>query len=751
MDTEAGTVAVPAQRLTKAAHLLALPVYSTGNKAITLRELQRLRGTAQSWCAVMPGIRLVLRAVDVFLTPREESDHVQPQPSVDAATAWQELWSAIEIMRFLVGRPEVWKDRFLASMNRLLTVPEQLGLPGALQQLRVVSSDATLEVHGAVDWTAGITTRHSVTEFAKYLVLQQEDLEVSIAIAELMGLVAFAAGMGSEWQNQTVLYAGDNMNTIRWLTSRAPRPKMAQLMVKALMCLEARYRFCVHPFFIRTYHNRTPDWISRATAEEYEKGIVEQGFRHLDVTLPWQEALTQARNGSTLFLIGMEVDDMRVQHLQLVADTPTEDRLDSLADLGHRWQFVDKGGEDGDFHRVWRSLGIKNSEAFACKTLHVGTLPADPSGVRAFQWTKLAIETGADAVLWEGPACTNWERTEKFLEKKGWKTTTASFESTACGAAVWRKRAMLYGCKTEVPILREFPIQDSRLVTGTAARLFMTPAHLTTSAQWVTTPDFSLQPQLGRIYSPSGPRAAGYLRREGQRLLVPSIGSPIPAPKVQAGCIEATLVWDPAGEPGLLRSMTPSDWVSLQQASRTQIAASEKEAVTALKGTGIAVASALILYFLQHQAADATQGGSTLRSGAGLDLDDEEILFAMREWLNAWRRGVYPPHGSSASITTQREHLDGTTCEECAESCGGIGALAASTPATECRCGGTDLEHPAEPRQRRGGSLRAARNRAAIALIRPGEARPEFPDVQGELDAWLADRLGYGLAETTRR
>eukprot|EP00971_Amphidinium_carterae_P017611 346953-Amphidinium_carterae.1 len=93
-----------------------------------------------------------------------------------------------------------------------------------------------------------------------------------------MGLVAFAAGMGAEWRNQTILYAGDNMNTIRWLTSRAPRPKMAQLMMRALMCLEARHHFFVHPFFIRTYHNRTLACISPSSEAEYEQGILEQGF-----------------------------------------------------------------------------------------------------------------------------------------------------------------------------------------------------------------------------------------------------------------------------------------------------------------------------------------------------------------------------------------------------------------------------------------------------------------------------------------
>eukprot|EP00971_Amphidinium_carterae_P268471 5326210-Amphidinium_carterae.1 len=71
-----------------------MPVYVTGNQDVTQQDMQKLRGTAQRWTAVLPGLRLVLRGlgVDVFLTA---DNFVQPNASWRADKAWEQLWAAI--------------------------------------------------------------------------------------------------------------------------------------------------------------------------------------------------------------------------------------------------------------------------------------------------------------------------------------------------------------------------------------------------------------------------------------------------------------------------------------------------------------------------------------------------------------------------------------------------------------------------------------------------------------------------------
>eukprot|EP00971_Amphidinium_carterae_P292552 5807922-Amphidinium_carterae.1 len=155
-------------------------------------------------------------------------------------------------------------------MNRLLSVSEQLGLPGAEQCARVISSDATPEIHGAVDWKSRRVTRQGVTQFISWMARNGEDPQVIIAVAELLGLVAMAAALGHSWKDEMILYIGDNSNVVHWLRSRAPRNRLARMLMRTLMCLEMKYKFTVHAYYVRTYHNRTADWLTRCTDEEFQ-------------------------------------------------------------------------------------------------------------------------------------------------------------------------------------------------------------------------------------------------------------------------------------------------------------------------------------------------------------------------------------------------------------------------------------------------------------------------------------------------
>ncbi len=91
MDTERGTVRIPERRITKGAHLLAGAAYEPGKKRLTLRDLQKLRGTAQSWTAVHPGLGAELRSIDVFLGPASAHGGARCSPYVDEDIAWADL------------------------------------------------------------------------------------------------------------------------------------------------------------------------------------------------------------------------------------------------------------------------------------------------------------------------------------------------------------------------------------------------------------------------------------------------------------------------------------------------------------------------------------------------------------------------------------------------------------------------------------------------------------------------------------
>ena len=179
LDTEEGVIRVPERRILKGAYLLNDPIYDAGNKDLRLLDLQRVRGTTQSWAPVLPALRTELKAVDLFLGPAGPDGRVQcslpPGPAADRA--WLDLWRAFEFLRLLCARPEVWQARFATGLESLLTIRERLALPGARAQMVYVSTDATPEVHAACDWEFGIASRESVQEFFAILADHSDDDE----------------------------------------------------------------------------------------------------------------------------------------------------------------------------------------------------------------------------------------------------------------------------------------------------------------------------------------------------------------------------------------------------------------------------------------------------------------------------------------------------------------------------------------------------------------------------------------------
>lgn len=81
------------------------PVYDAGNRRIALLDVQRARGTAQSWVAVLPALRTELKALDAFLGAPGADGFVRCSDEADAEAAWQDLRRAFDFLRLVCARP----------------------------------------------------------------------------------------------------------------------------------------------------------------------------------------------------------------------------------------------------------------------------------------------------------------------------------------------------------------------------------------------------------------------------------------------------------------------------------------------------------------------------------------------------------------------------------------------------------------------------------------------------------------------
>lgn len=280
-DTEQGTRTLPSVKLEKASHLLRLAEFDPGNTKVPLRLLQELRGNQQFWMAAMPALAPLLSATNALLGPADSDGYARPKgPPVAQARAWQRFWEAVEVQRLLVEMKSEWSTVFTHPLVEALSLQEVLALPGQAKQAIWASGDATLETIGAVDWTNGSAFSIKIEELEGPLrafveTSKEEDPreaegesnpgeeDLIVAVTELLALVALASAQRDKWRGKVVIYAGDNQVVRSWVQKRTAPRAIAAYLLQLLSVLESVYGFRVYTAYIRTYHNRTADDLTR--------------------------------------------------------------------------------------------------------------------------------------------------------------------------------------------------------------------------------------------------------------------------------------------------------------------------------------------------------------------------------------------------------------------------------------------------------------------------------------------------------
>ena len=84
-----------------------------------------------------------------------------------------------------------------------------------------------------------------------------------VALTELLTVIVLASHQSQRWKGKVVLYMGDNQVVVAWLKSRQAKQPMATYLLQLLAALEESYGFGIHPSYVRTYHNKVADALTR--------------------------------------------------------------------------------------------------------------------------------------------------------------------------------------------------------------------------------------------------------------------------------------------------------------------------------------------------------------------------------------------------------------------------------------------------------------------------------------------------------
>ena len=647
IDADSEKMSLPEARILKGAYLLAQPHFNYGNKGLPLKELQRFRGIANGWSAVIAGLKNELRAADLFLGGVDGGAAVHPrllQPEgseerlKEEAQAWEALWELFEDCRWLCSRSETWAAKFGGDIRELLPPLERLALPGQRGAGPVfVSSDATPDVVAAIGWTNCLACRESIETLKPWIkqVLEAEGHEegkLAIHLGEMLSFVAFACQVGHLWEGRVVIYAGDNKVVYFWITSRKSGVRAGRLLIRVLNLVEKRHRCRILGGWWRTFHNEDADALTRLEEQEALQLMRDKGWSRQDIKASIHQALEDTERFGLCFLSWADQEDrqelMRLRELR-VFRAIFRQPADLLDVEVVEWT---------PGQRYVKDLGYFSGPGAGLYKVVAGTIGPDPKGRKVGEFTQYLDHEVFDVAILEGPTEVMWSRLSCWANSVGWSCSLQEFLTSELGEALVRRRIagfLFPGEKTKEEIEHLFvkavtppsmgsylkKIQEDGCVSayktetainvGQEAMLPMVTAHV-----WL-----SPEGQRHNVYSMGGPGRWPLVDPVGkgmQQIFVQDKAAPVG--KVRA--LSGEEVW-------VLQGRRPDEWQEL--VAQIGEVEAEKEGC---KATGRR--TALNLVGVAAELAKEIREG---KAGMCIDQEDYKTLGSLLQWLRKWRRG----------------------------------------------------------------------------------------------------------------
>ena len=229
MDTQAGSLRLPANKLSR---LQALLAHWGDRKACARRELESLIGLLNHACKVVwSGRSFLRRMIDLLHTVPMHP--MKPHP--------------IRLNREFRSDLAWWR-LFASEWNGVsfLTPPTQ-------HPVKELATDAS------GSWGCGAWHGNHWFQLA----WDEASLQLPITVKELLPIILACERWGIGWSDQCIRCHCDNQAVVANLRSRTSRDRHCLYMLRVLAFIEARYNFHIQPLYISTKLNYLADDLSR--------------------------------------------------------------------------------------------------------------------------------------------------------------------------------------------------------------------------------------------------------------------------------------------------------------------------------------------------------------------------------------------------------------------------------------------------------------------------------------------------------
>ena len=265
-------IRLPVAKVGGAWEMIHDPVFQPGNRITPVKKVQILRGLINRWSGASRFWKYMTAPFNALIG------------YAGGTGAWvrcgnDQMWIAVwNLMRFLLKCSQdhtTWDALFEGTLLDLIPVSKRLSFPVPVCQTMWATGDAALGRFAAINWT---TKEFIVEDSVEYLDdVNPNGRRVIISDVEQLAATSIMVTWG---EPGTVLLLGtDNQNVLAWTHNGFAKLGIAITLNQETAKWLSRNKAIVEGFYLRSGHNFSADWMSRANLDAILDWAESAGFR----------------------------------------------------------------------------------------------------------------------------------------------------------------------------------------------------------------------------------------------------------------------------------------------------------------------------------------------------------------------------------------------------------------------------------------------------------------------------------------
>ena len=289
INADSLTIRLPKPKCLDAWQFFQDAMLSPGNRIVTVGKVQGLRGLINHWIYACRFWHYMASAVNALMSFGDETNTWIRRSNDHVWIAW---WNLIAFVRALGGDGESLDSLFCGKLEQIIPLPKRVGRKQGSGNTVWATGDAVKERIGAINWEKREYIVEDTDQFLPEIA--PEYRRVTIGDAEQLAATSIVLAWCAE--DHLLLLGTDNRNVLAWTKKGYAKKGAALVLNQETSKWIANRRASVEGVYVRSGHNFSADWLTRATYDQIEKWAAAHGFARVRLKPLWGRMLADYKS-----------------------------------------------------------------------------------------------------------------------------------------------------------------------------------------------------------------------------------------------------------------------------------------------------------------------------------------------------------------------------------------------------------------------------------------------------------------------